>query len=192
MTRYSNEVGAWLSDIRPLLIAHTTNPPLNTNHPTPREDELSEEPSAIPDGLGPLQSRLDKQEELLEELRTALTLESSNDPLATIDDTIDKKIDVLRKDRAEAKAQRAKRPPPEVVIPPETTGAIEDISRKAEKLSVAMKASVKAVEKLQIRQDDTQKAQASFKTENEELKKSIAKVDHSTAICDISHCISLI
>lgn len=178
VTRYSDEVGAWLSDIRPLLIAHTTKQPPDTNHPTPREDELSEEPLAVPDGLGSLQSRLDKQEELLEELRTALTLESSNDPLATIDDTIDKKIDVLRKDRA---AQRAKRPPPGVVIPPEATGAIEDVSRKAEELSAAMKARVEDVAKLQDRQNDQQKMQASFKTENEELIKLIAKLTETSA-----------
>lgn len=181
VTRYSNEVGAWLSDIRPLLIAHTTQHPPNTNHPTPREDELFEEPSAIPDGLGPLQSRLDKQEELLEELRTALTLGSSNDPLATIDNTIEKKIDVLRKDRAEAKAQRAKRPPPKVVIPPEATGAIEDVSRKAEELNAAMGAPIDDVAKLLIRQNDIQKTQDSFKTENEELKKSIAKLTETSA-----------
>lgn len=178
VTRYSDEVGAWLSDIRPLLIAHTTKQPPDTNHPTPREDELSEEPLAVPDGLGSLQSHLDKQEELLEELRTALTLESSNDPLATIDDTIDKKIDVLRKDRA---AQRAKRPPPGVVIPPEATGAIEDVSRKAEELSAAMKARVEEVAKLQDRQNDQQKMQASFKSENEELIKSIAKLTETSA-----------
>lgn len=192
VTRYTNEVGAWLSDIRPLLIAITTQHPPNTNYPTPCEDELSGEPSAIPNSLDPLRSRLDKQEELLEELRTALTLESSNDALATIDNTIDKKIDDLRKDRAEAKAQRAERPPPKVVIPPEATGAIEDVSRKAVELSAAMEAPVSDVAKLLIHQNDIQKTQASFKTENEELKKSIAKVDHLAAIFDIFHRISLL
>lgn len=181
VTRYSNEVRAWLSDIRPLLIANTTQHPPNTDHPTPHEDGPSEEPSAIADCLDPLRSRLDRQEELLEELRTTLTLESSNNPLATINNTIDKKIDVLRKDRAEAKAQRAKLPPPKVVIPPEATGAIEDVSRKAVELSVAMEAPINNVAKLLIRQNDIQKTQASFKTENEELKGSIAKLTAMSA-----------
>lgn len=192
VARYSNEVGAWLSDIRPLLIANTTEQPKDTNHPTPHEDESPEEPPAIPDSLDPLRSRLDKQEEQLEELRTVLTLESSNDPLATINNTIDKKIDLLRKDRAEAKAQRAKLPPPKVVIPPEATGAIEDVSRKAVELSAAMEAPINDVANLLIRQNDIQKTQASFKTENEELKNLIVKVDHLAVMSDISHCISLL
>lgn len=181
VTLYSKEVGAWLSDIRPLLIANTTQHPPNTDQPTPHDDEPSEEPSTIPDGLDPLRSRLDKQEETLEELRTALTLESSNNPLATINNTINKKIDVLRKDRAEAKAQRAKLPPPKVILPPEATGAIEDVSRKAAELSAAMEAPVNDVAKLLIRQNDIQKTQASFKTENEELKESIAKLTETSA-----------
>lgn len=180
VTRYSNEVGAWLSDIRPLLIANTTQHPPNTNQPTPHEDELSEEPSAIPDGLDPLRSRLDKQEELLEELRTALMLEFSNDTLANIDNTIDKKIEILRKDRAEAKAQRAQRPPPKVVIPPEAAGVIEDVSRKAVELSAAMEAPVNDVARLLIHQNDMQKTQASFKTENEELKRLITKLTETS------------
>ncbi|KAG2134440.1 uncharacterized protein EDB93DRAFT_847994 [Suillus bovinus] len=178
VTRYSNEVGAWLSDIRPLLIAHTTEQLQNTDPPAPHEDESSEEPSAIPDGLDPLRSRLDKQEEQLEELRTALTLESSNNPLATINNTIDKKIDLLRKDRAEAKA---KLPPPKVVIPPEATDAIEDVSHKADELSAAMQAPIKDIAELLLRQNDIQKSQASCKTENEELKTLIAKLTETSA-----------
>ncbi|KAG1891027.1 hypothetical protein F4604DRAFT_1703910 [Suillus subluteus] len=181
VTRYAEEVGAWISDIRQLLIANTTQHPPNTDQPTSHEDEPSEEPSTIPDGLNALRSRLDKQEETLEELRTALTLESSNNSLATINNTIDKKIDVLRKDRAEAKAQRAKLPPPKVILPPEATGAIEDVSRKAAELSAAMEAPVNDVAKLLIRQNDMQKTQASFKTENEELKESIAKLTETSA-----------
>ncbi|KAG2144944.1 hypothetical protein BD769DRAFT_1418891 [Suillus cothurnatus] len=179
--RYSQEVGAWLSDIRPLLIANTTQHPPNTDNPTPSEDEPFEEPSTIQDGLDPLRSRLDKHEEILEELRTALTLESLNNPLATINNTIDKKIDVLRKDREEAKAQRAKLPPPEVILPSEATGAIEDVSYRAAELSAAMEAPVNDVAQLLIRQNDLQKTQASFKAENEELKESIAKLAETTA-----------
>lgn len=181
VTRYADEVGAWLSDIRPLLIANTIQHPPNTDHPTPQEHEPSEEPSAIPDGLDPLRSRLDKQEQLLEELRTALTLESSNNSLATINNIIDKKIDALRKDRVEAKAKRAELPPPKVIIPPEATDAIEDVSRQAAELSAAMEAPVNDVANLLIRQNDIQKTQASFKTENEELKESIAKLNETSA-----------
>jgi DNA repair exonuclease SbcCD ATPase subunit len=108
-------------------------------------------------------------------------LESLNNPLATINNTIDKKIDVLRKDREEAKAQRAKLPPPEVILPSEATGAIEDVSYRAAELSAAMEAPVNDVAQLLIRQNDLQKTQASFKAENEELKESIAKLAETTA-----------
>ncbi|KAG1753483.1 hypothetical protein EDB19DRAFT_1903140 [Suillus lakei] len=181
LKRYTAEVGSWISDIRPLLIANVTQRPPNTNHPIPHEDGSPRESPAIPDGLDPVRSRLDKQEELLEELQTTLTLGSSKNILATINNTIDKKIDGLRKARADAKAQRAKLPPPKVDMPPEATGAIEAVSHKATGLSAAMEAPVNDVAQLLIRQNNIQQTQASFKAENEELRESIAKLTETSA-----------
>ncbi|KAG1756756.1 uncharacterized protein EDB91DRAFT_34566 [Suillus paluster] len=181
VTSYLREVGAWLSDIRPLLIASTSQHPPKTNNPTPDEDDTPpEEPGAIPDGLDPLRSRLDKQEELLEELRTALTLEPPKRAIATIDDKIDKKIDTLREARVEAK--RARQAPPKVEIPPEAMGAIEDVSRKATELSAAMATPVNDIAHLLILQNNIQKTQASVKTENEELRQSLAKLTETSAV----------
>ncbi|KAG0707740.1 hypothetical protein DFH29DRAFT_595710 [Suillus ampliporus] len=181
VTSYLREVGAWLSDIRPLLIASTSQHPPNTNNPTPHEDnESPEEPCATPDGLDPLRSRLDKQEEVLEELRTALTLEPQNQAIATINERIDKKVDALREARAAVKAQRAKQAPPKVDIPPEAMGTIEDVSRKATELSAAMATPVNDIAHLLIRQNEIQKTQASVKIENEELKESIAKLTETS------------
>jgi len=165
-----------LSDIRPLLIAHTSQHPSTTDHPVPipLDDIPFEEirpPSDIPD---PLRSRMEKHEELLEDLRTALTLESPKNPIATmVNNKIDQKIDALRGARAEAKA---KLPPPKVDIPSEAMGAIEDVSRKATELSMAMTTPVNDIAHLLIRQSEREKMQATFRTENEELRESLAKV----------------
>ncbi|KAG2157118.1 hypothetical protein DEU56DRAFT_5028 [Suillus clintonianus] len=180
VTGYLNEVGAWLSDIRPLLIANTRQHP-PTNQPTPHEDEPPEVTPVIPNGLDTVRSRLDKQEERLEELRTTLTLESSMRPMATINDRIDKKMKILRDARAEARAQQAKLPPPKVDLPPEATGAIEDVSRKATELSAALDAPIHDIAQLLVRQDEIQKTQDSHTTENEELKESIAKLKETSA-----------
>lgn len=176
VTRYVKEVGAWLEDIRSLLIANTSQHPPNPDVPTIDEDNMPEEIRPNPDGLDPLRSRLDKQEELLEELRTALTLESSKDVLATINSRIDQKINSLREARAGAKELLAKVPPAKVDIPSEVMGTIEDVSRRASELSMAMEKPVNDVARLLIHQDEMKKTYASFKTENEELKESMAKV----------------
>ncbi|KAG2132347.1 hypothetical protein DEU56DRAFT_952570 [Suillus clintonianus] len=181
VTSYLNEVGAWLSDIRPLLIANTPQHPPNANQATPHEDEPPEVTPVIPDGLDTVRSRLNKQEELPEELRTALTLESLKNPMATINDRIDKKIKILRDARAEARAQQAKLPPSKVDLPPEAIGAIEEVSRKATELSAALDAPIDDIAKLLVHQDEVQKTQASFRTENEELRESIAKLKEASA-----------
>lgn len=183
VARYLKEVGAWLEDIRPLLIANTSQHPSNSDGPTSQEDTNNspQETFTNPDDLDPLRSRLDNQEELLEELRTAVTLESSNNALSTITSRIDKKIDALREARADAKANL---PPPKVVIPSEATGAIEEVSRKMSELTAAMEKPVNDIAHLLIHQDEMKKAHTSFKVENEELRQSMANVSSRTVLCD--------
>jgi hypothetical protein len=182
-TRYLKEVGAWLEDVRPLLIANTTQHPPNSNGPTSQEDNNNslQETCTNPDGLDPLRSRLDNQEELLEELRTAVTLESSKNALSTITSRIDKKIDALREARADAKANA---PPPKVVLPSQATGAIEEVSRKMSELTTAMEKPVNDIAHLLIHQDEMKKAHTSFKIENEELRQSMANVSSRTVLCE--------
>ena len=182
-TRYLKEVGAWLEDVRPLLIASTSQHPSNSDGPTSQEDNNNspQETRTNPDGLDPLRSRLDNQEELLEELRTAVTLESSKNALSTITSRIDKKIDALREARADAKASA---PPPKVVLPSEATGAIEEVSRKMSELTTAMEKPVNDIAHLLIHQDEMKKTHTSFKIENEELRQSMANVSSRTVLCD--------
>ncbi|OAX44664.1 hypothetical protein K503DRAFT_196307 [Rhizopogon vinicolor AM-OR11-026] len=176
VTEYLKEVGAWLEDIRSLLIANTHQHPPITDGPAFHENDLPEETCADTDGLDPLRSRLDKLEELLEELRTAVTLESSGKALATINSIIDQKIDAMREARVRAKELLADVPPPQVIIPSEAMGYIEDVSRQATYLSSAMEKPVHEVAHLLVHQDEMKKTYTSFKAENEELRESIAKL----------------
>ena len=181
VTRYVNEVGAWLADIRPLLIANTSQHASNTDEPAVHEDRSSEETCVNPDGLDPLRSRLDKQEELLEELRTALTFEPSKDVLATINSKLDQKIAALREAGAGA---RTMPPPPKVDIPSEVMSTIEDVTLRVTALSTSMEKPVNDIAHLLIQQDEMKKTHASFETENKVLKESMTKVSPQAVLRD--------